>query len=112
MGIRETQYYGLPLDAKAFLAKNAALRDIDPCPHCHKTTKQVQDTWVHGGTTGMFDEDVPFHAYRLKDGSVAIEAEQVQWWSSGPMIFTKLTKVNGDVIAQWSVAELAEHGLL
>lgn len=104
--MRTTQFYGLSREAEMFLEDNVARRDGQLCPHCHKAVELEIDKWAEGGTTGMFEEVIPFYAYKLKDGRTAKEVLQTEWWSSGPMIFTKLVDSDGKDLAKWSEGEL------
>jgi len=45
-------------------------------------------------TIGMFGEALPLYTYYKGNEAAYVEDEQATIWSSGPMIFTALRKVN------------------
>ena len=99
--MRCTQWVGLSVEARDFLDKNANTIGSRPCPHCGKHTEEVMETVkVDACATGMFGEELPLEAWKLKDGRVAQEVEQASPWSSGPVIFTCL-EIDGERIGEW-----------
>lgn len=80
--MRMTQYIGLTLEAKKFVA-NASVQ----------TNPKM--------TSGMFEEDVSGSIFEMLDGETLTEVEQCSPWSSGPMIFTCLKNSKGELLFKW-----------
>jgi hypothetical protein len=87
--MRCTQDYGLPGDAIVFLAEHAIKEWY--CEHCGRYSGYKVGKL---GQYGMFHE-CSLKRYHLKDGGVAEEFVQYEYWWSGPMIWLGL-KVVGD----------------
>ena len=99
--MRCTQWMGLSSEAQGFLCENANMIGSHPCPHCGLPTSEDMELVDNDKFVfGMFCEEIPLKAWRLKDGRVAIEVEQASPWSSGPVIFTCL-EVDGERIGEW-----------
>lgn len=104
--MRCSQPMGLPKEAEKFLEIYRKRRAI--CPTCgHEELPEPKQI----GEYGMFQEFF-LEEYELKDGTVAKEFIQHEFWSSGPMIWLGLQvcDLHGEVAytIEWDKKDLEE----
>ncbi len=60
---------------------------------------------------GIYDREYPLSKYTFRDGRSLQEIEQVNFWSSGPVIFTCLADVHGHFLidSQWTKEEMEQY---
>jgi hypothetical protein len=110
--MRCTQFIGLNERASKFLKKNATERPAIVCKKCGEVVSKEMDRSVYDHAFGMFDEKIPLHSYKLKDGRTVKEYVQADPWSSGPCIFTALKDAKTKKAIKgtlWKVAEIREY---
>ena len=71
---RRTQFIGMTKEAEQYV------KDLIEVPKLARSAY------------GMFDEEIPLHAYKDVDGTILIETVQCEPWSHGLMIFTSLSR--------------------
>lgn len=97
--MRETQFVGLTASAEEYIQKHAIYIKEETCKHCGNVIKPGRYMCEEiGEVEGMFGE-VVYKLRRFIDketGEQFQEFVQAEPWSSGPMIFLGLEKVNPD----------------
>lgn len=116
MGMRCTQFIGLPAIALEFLNKNASSRRKIILIENENGKMQIQmdgketllpHSEVYAYAGGMFaDDECPLHKYFV-DGQWWYEKVQFSVWSSGPVIATKLVSENEDTY-EWAYEDYSK----
>jgi hypothetical protein len=107
--MRATQWVGLSARALRYLERAGTKVPDVTCPKCKCVVSLKLSRKAYGNAYGMFGEEIPLYAYRLKDGARVREAVQAAPWSSGPMIFTCLVDDCGKKIHPWTERQIKKE---
>ena len=111
---RSTQFIGLNDKALEFLNNNCKCDVIDVYRNGVLESSYAEPRKIEGEVIfGMFGEPIQLYNYITHDGTILYEQVQCEYWSSGPVIFTFLTKKSDKckgeyIIGGWEDKEIEE----